>query len=48
MVTPAQVAYPWQNKVAQRVSSCWALIVGILAASLIGTAITLLVLVTLG
>ena len=47
MVTQAQVVYPWQSKVAQRVSSCWALIVGILAASLIGTAITLGIWVTL-
>ena len=47
METQEQVVFPWQNKLAQRVSSCSALIVGILAASLIGMAITLLVWATL-
>ena len=48
METQAQVVFPWQSKLAHRVSSCWALIVGILAASLIGTATILLVWATLG
>ena len=47
METQEQVVSVWQSKLAQRVSFCWALIVGILAASLIGMAITLLVWATL-
>ena len=48
METQEQVVFPWQNKLEQRVSSCWDLIVSILAASLIGTAITLITWATLG
>lgn len=48
METQEQVVFPWQSKLEHRVSYCWALIVGILAASLIGTAIILAVWVTLG
>ena len=48
METQEQVVFPWQNKLAHRVSSCWDLIVSILAASLIGLVITTLVWATLG
>ena len=48
METQEQVVFPWQSKLERRVSSYSALIVGILAASLIGMAITLLVWATLG
>lgn len=47
MATAEQVVYPWQRKLKQRVSSCLALTFSILAASVIGTVITLLVWVTL-
>lgn len=47
METQAQDVSQWQRKLERRVSSCWALIVGILAASLIGTAIILAIWVTL-
>ena len=47
METQEQVVFPWQSKLEQRVSSCSALIVAILAASLIGMAITLVIWATL-
>ena len=47
METQEQVVSVWQSKLAHRVSSCWALIVGILAASLIGTATILITWATL-
>ena len=47
METQEQVVFQWQSKLEQRVSSCSALIVAILAASLIGTATILIIWATL-